>query len=138
MTYSGSIWRNPSDLSCFKACSSCFRCEDKGKYAKCQRCSGRHDPEMERDPYDPDDACRCSEGVLQLRTKDGRLIKTKFPHNPYKGKVTTDPKTTDEEDWERYLYEMRSKLDDPTWDPIQFEDGSSVTDWTERQRRGDQ
>lgn len=136
MTYSGDIWRNPSDLSCFKACTSCFRCEDKGKYAKCNRCSGRHDPEMERDPYDIDDKCRCTEGILQLRTKDGRFIKTKFPHDPFDGNVKTDAVSQDEQDWNDYLYEMRSKYDDPDWDPIQFEDGSSVSNWTEEKRQG--
>lgn len=126
---------NPTEKSCFRSCAACFRCEDKGRYAKCSSCSGRHDPDLIRDPYDIDDRCRCSEGILQIRTREGRFIQTKYPGNPYKGSVQFEKKTQDELDWEAYLYEMRSKFDDPDWDPITIE-GESETNRT-RKLRGD-
>lgn len=135
--FSGSQWRNPSTLPCWSTCSSCFRCEDKGKYAQCNRCSGRHDTEGQRDPYDHDDRCRCKEGVLQYRLKNGQMIKRNFQSDPFKGKVMTDAQSADERDWESYVNEQRERLNDPDFDPIQFDDGTSTTDFTDKARRGD-
>jgi len=133
--YSGNKRENPSqDRPCYSACSSCLRCEDKGKYAACNRCSGRHDPNLIRDPHDIDDRCRCSEGILQYRLQNGRLIKKRFHSNPFVGQVVTDAETKDEQDWRQYVTEQREKFDDPTFDPVTLEDGSSTLDWTDRNR----
>lgn len=134
--YSGSIYRNPSTLPCFSLCSSCFRCEDKGKYEKCNRCSGRHDPLGKKDPYDDRDRCRCREGILQIRLKNGQLMVRQFQSSPYGGEVQTDAESQDERDWNSFISEKREQLDDPTYDPIQFEDGSSTTDWVNDQKKG--
>jgi hypothetical protein len=88
------------------------------------------------DPYDIDDRCRCAEGVLQFRVKDGRLLKKNFMSNPFAGKVITDAETPDERDWNQYIKERREQLDDPNYDPVRFEDGESTYDWTQRQRAG--
>lgn len=126
---------NPAELPCFRTCTACFRCEDKGRYAKCTSCSGRNDPVLKRDPHDHDDYCNCSWGVLRWRTQEGRLIITQYPGNPYKGSVRFDDKTQDEIEWEQYVYEMREKFDDEHFDPITV-DGKSATDWANRQRKG--
>jgi len=128
--FSGAIYRNPSTLPCWSACASCFRCEDKGKYDACGRCSGRHDPEGRRDPYDHRDLCRCKEGILQYRVKDGRFIVKQFLSSPFKGQVVTDAVTNDEEDWKQYVTEQRERLDDPTFDPVTLDDGTSTLDWS--------
>lgn len=133
--FSGTHWENPSTLSCFSACASCFRCEDKGKYAKCNRCSGRHDPDVKRDPYDVDDRCRCKEGILQYRLQNGQMIGRQFNSDPFAGQVVTDAESRDEKDWRQYVDEQREKLDDPTFDPVQFNDGSSTLDFIDRARR---
>lgn len=134
MSYKG--FENPSSLPCWRLCTSCFRCADKGKYAKCSSCSGRHDPELRRDPYYIDDACRCTEGVLTYRTKWGKWIVRRFLTNPFKGKVTTDAETQDERDWNSYITEQRQIRGDESWDPVQFTDGSSTTDWARDWKRG--
>lgn len=121
---------NPSEKNCWKTCGSCWRCADKGKYpAKCGSCSGRNDP-YERRSHDPDDYCRCTEGILQIVTKDGRFIQRKFQSSPFATKVYTDAETEDERDWNAYLNEKREQLDDPNFDPLRFDDGSSVAEWT--------
>lgn len=135
--YSGAKWENPSDLPCWDTCLSCFRCENKGQYAQCNRCSGRHDPEGHRDPYHIDDRCRCREGILQYRLKNGHMIQRKFYSDPFAGKVVTDAESQDEQEWNRFVDEQREKLDDPNFDPIQFDDGSSTRDFIDRARRGD-
>lgn len=131
-------YENPSSLPCFNLCTSCYRCQDKGKIqgmrSKCNSCSGRHDPELRRDSYDIDDQCRCTEGVLQYRTKWGLFIKRRFNSNPFKGRVTTDAISEDERDWNSYITEQRELTGNATWDPVQFTDGSSTTDWTQRNR----
>lgn len=118
---------NPADMPCYKACASCSRCENKGRYAKCHACSGRNDPKLQRDPYDFRDRCRCSEGILQVVTKNGHFIQQKFPHNPYGGSINFDEKSQSERDWETFLAEEREKYGSD-YDPVQFEDGTSTTD----------
>jgi hypothetical protein len=134
--FNGAIRRNPTDLDCWKSCLSCFRCEDKGKYDKCNRCSGRSDEELRKEPHDIDDRCRCKEGILQVRTQKGQLVQAKMPSDPFAGVVKHDPRTQDESDWQAYLDQQRERLNDPYWDPVAFEDGSSTNDWTEQQRGG--
>ena len=118
--YSGARRENPADLPCFSACSACFRCEDKGRYAKCNSCSGRQDPKLRKDPHDIDDRCRCSEGILQVRMGNGKLMQRKYPHNPFEGQIQQETKTQDELEYEAYLNDMREQLDDPDYDPIQI------------------
>lgn len=127
---------NPSHKDCFKICHSCWRCSDKGRYARCNSCSGRHDPALRLDPYDIDDRCRCPEGILQFRVKTGQLIKKNFVSNPFAGKVITDAETTDEKEWNQFIQERREQLGIPDWDPVRFDDGESTYDWTQRQRAG--
>lgn len=127
---------NPSELRCWRTCGSCFRCADKGEHPWCWKCSGRHDPKRKRDPYDIDDHCRCTEGVLQYRLQTGQMLQRRFESNPFRSRVTTDAESEDDRDWNRYVDEKREKYDDPTWDPIQFPDNSSVTDWMRRARYG--
>lgn len=118
--YSGARREDPADLPCFKACMACLRCEDKGKYAKCNHCSGRRDPGLRKDPYDIDDHCSCKEGILRIRTSKGKLLIRKYPSNPFEGSVAQEQKTQDEVDYEAHVAEMREKLDDPTYDPVQI------------------
>lgn len=127
---------NPSDKACWKTCGSCYRCGDKGRYAKCHSCSGRHDPGLQRDPYDYDDMCRCAEGVLQYRANDGRLLKKRFLSSPFASNIVTDAETKDEQEWKQYIAESRERLDDETWDPVRFTDGTSTHDWARRARVG--
>ena len=109
---------NAPDRWCFRLCTSCARCSDRGTRAKCVGCNGRNDPYRERPPH-PDDYCRCSEGILQIRHKSGRIIQRRFESNPFKANVQTDAETQDERDWNQFLNEKREILDDPTWNPIQ-------------------
>lgn len=104
-----------NEQSCFKLCRSCGRCDSKGKWAKCNSCNGRSTRER---PADRDDYCRCTEGIMQLVTKNGRFIQRKFLSDPFAGRVITDAETEDERDWNTYLAEKREQLDDPTYDPI--------------------
>ena len=104
--------------------------------AACSSCSGRFDPQLRRDPYDIDDRCRCREGVLQYRTKVGRLIVTKFPTNPFEKRMVFDAMSQDEKEWEQYVNEERERLNDPSFDPVQFANGKSTLDWTRRARSG--
>ncbi len=110
-------YTNPSTLPCWETCGSCFRCIDKGRYTKCNECSGRHDP-YGRTEADPDDFCDCRNGVLRWRTKDGQLVVRRINHNPYRGQVITDSRTQDERDWDAYLQDVREKMDNPNYDPI--------------------
>lgn len=127
---------NPSDRWCWRTCGSCYRCGDKGTRALCTSCSGRHDPQFRRDPYDIDDQCRCTEGILQIRVKSGRLIRRRFATNPFAGSVKVDQETKDERDWGTWIREKREQLDDPTFDPVTFADGSSTFDWMQKARTG--
>lgn len=127
---------NPSSKWCYVTCKACTRCDAKGTYAKCNSCSGRHDPQGKWDPYDIDDKCRCTEGILQIRLQNGKLIGTKYPGDPFGGTVTTEQRSADEEDWNSYLKDQREILNDEHWDPVQFTDGSSTFDWVKRNREG--
>lgn len=116
---------NPTDKPCWRTCVACYRCAEKGTKPECYRCSGRFDPKHIRDDHDFDDRCRCTEGILQIRIKtetgkpNGRLIQTKYPYDPFQGNVKSIPVSQDEQDWESYKKDMRERLDQPDWDPIQ-------------------
>lgn len=125
---------NPSDRSCWQMCTACMRCAWKGSMAKCNTCSGRHDPLQRRDPTDIDDYCRCREGILQFRLQTGKMIQRRYKSDPYGGKVRTDAETKDEQEWNQYIKESREKLDDERWDPVRLTDGTSTHDWMKRQR----
>jgi hypothetical protein len=120
MTLPGT-YENPSTKPCWAFCSSCNRCQDKGRYSKCVSCSGRYDPLGKTDPH-PDDFCDCKNGVLRWITREGRLIITRFKSNPFKGKVKYEKKTQDERDWDSYVKDMREKLGDPHFNPITIVD----------------
>lgn len=110
---------NPTEKSCWNFCFSCNRCQDKGRYSKCQGCSGRYDPKLTI-PSDDDDFCDCRNGNLRWRTRQGRLIVTKFKSNPFKGEVKYEKKSEDERDWDSYVKDMREKMNEPNWNPISF------------------
>ena len=112
---------NPVKKDCWTFCSSCNRCQDKGRYTKCGDCSGRYDPNLTTDP-DPDDFCDCKNGNLRWKTKQGKLLMTRFKTNPFKGKVTYEKKSEDERDWDSYVKDMREKMGDPNWNPITIVD----------------
>jgi len=116
MTLPGT-YQNPSTKPCWNFCTSCNRCQDKGRYSKCNSCSGRYDPRGWTDPHS-DDFCDCKNGVLRWRTQEGRLIITRFKSNPFKGTVQYEKKSQDERDWDSYVNDMREKLDDPNFNPI--------------------
>lgn len=70
---------------------------------------------------------------MQYRLPNGQLLIKKFPHNPYEGKVVDKGgKSQDERDWDAYVKEQREERGDPDFDPLTFDDGSSVTDWMDR------
>lgn len=110
---------NPAEKPCWSFCGSCNRCKDKGRYSKCQGCSGRYDPKLIIQS-DDEDFCDCKNGTLRWRTQEGRLIITKFRSNPYKGEVKYEKVSEDERDWDSYVADMREKMNDPNWDPITF------------------
>lgn len=120
---------NPSDKACFEICVACHRCERKGTFAKCATCSGCHDPQERKDPYDIDNKCRCKEGVLQWRHKNGKLIVAQYPHNPFRQGVKTADETQDERDYQAYLKSAREKLNDPHYDPVIYDDNTSTDAW---------
>lgn len=113
----GNFYQNPTTKECWVFCSSCNRCQDKGRYTKCNGCSGRYDPKGCIEP-DRDDYCDCKNGVLRWKTKEGKLLMTRFKTNPFKGQVTYVKKSQDERDWDSYVKDMREKMDDPNWNPI--------------------
>lgn len=121
-------FKNPADKSCWKMCPSCYRCENKDRLNCGATCSGRLDMDGMR-LADVDDYCRCKEGKLQFVTQEGQLIQIKFKSNPYAGTVKYDNIGKDEADWNSYLADTRERLNDPTYDPIQFEGGGSVEDY---------
>lgn len=116
-------FRNPMDKNCFDMCPSCHRCSNKDRFNCGNTCSGRDDPRGQRQP-DIDDLCRCKEGILQWVRDDGRMIGVKMKTSPFAGVVKYDTLSQDEADWESYLKDMREKLDNELYDPIQFTDGS--------------
>ncbi len=120
MTIKGT-YKNPTENPCWIFCPSCNRCQDKGRYTKCNGCSGRFDPEGIIDP-DKDDYCDCKNGNLRWKTKQGKLLMTRFKTNPFKGTVKYEKKSEDERDWDSYVADMREKLDDPNWNPITIVD----------------
>lgn len=126
---------NPAERACFRICRACYRCGQKGSRAQCQTCSGRVDPALRRDPYDFDDRCRCTEGILQIRVR-GKLLRARYQQDPFQGKLVADVPTQDETDWNDYVKESREKLDDQHWDPVRFNDGSSTHDWMKAARVG--
>jgi hypothetical protein len=111
--------KNPSEKPCWIYCGSCGRCGDKGRYTKCNGCSGRYDPNGTTD-VDNDDFCDCKNGTLRWKTKSGKLIITKFKSNPFAGEVKYQKKSEDERDWDSYVKDMREKMQDPNWNPISF------------------
>lgn len=117
--------QNPTEKDCWTTCTSCYRCADRGRFAKCEACSGRADPNRRIYP-DPDDYCDCKNGILRYRAQNGRQLLARLSGNPFAGKVVSTPMDSDERDWEAYLTEVREKRDEPDWDPIQFYDGTSV------------
>lgn len=130
-------YTDPASRSCFVACASCHRC-DRRAHDGCplpNSCSGRPDPEGMRIPH-PDDLCRCKEGTMVWVTKEGRVITRKYKSSPFESQVKTDTQNQDDRDWSAYLNEQRERLDNPEWDPIQFTDGSSTTDWSSKYRAG--
>jgi len=127
--------RNPSEKECWRTCFSCFKCSEKGRYSHCYSCSGRNDP-MGRLVPDPDVYCDCRNGVLRHQTQSGRVIVRRFKTNPFKSNPTFEAEkvSADERDWEAYLKQAREVLDDPYFDPIRFNDGTSTDAWTKEQR----
>lgn len=116
MTLPGT-YQNPAAKPCWTFCSSCNRCQDKGRYTKCNSCSGRYDPLGKIDP-NQEDFCDCKNGILRWKTQEGRLILTRFKTNPFKGEVKYEKKSEDERDWDSYVSDMREKMDDPNFNPI--------------------
>jgi hypothetical protein len=113
----GNFYTNPSTKHCWVFCPSCNRCQDKGRYTKCNGCSGRFDPKGCIDA-DPDDFCDCKNGVLRWRTQSGKLVMVRFKTNPFKGEVKYSKKSQDERDWDSYVNDMREKMDDPNFNPV--------------------
>ena len=116
MTIPGT-YQNPTDKPCWTVCFSCSRCADKGRYTKCNKCSGRYDPLGKVDP-DHEDYCDCKNGNLRWKTQQGRLIMTKFTTNPFRGQVKYEKQSEDERDWDSYVSDMREKMDNPYFNPI--------------------
>lgn len=114
-------YMNPADKACWNWCSSCSRCQDKGKFAKCVTCSGIYDPNGTIDP-DLDNYCDCKNGVLRWKTQQGKRVMVRFKSNPFKGKVTYEKRDQDEADWDSYVRDMRERLDNPNWNPITITD----------------
>lgn len=112
---------DPQDLPCWRTCRSCNRCANKGVFVACQSCSGRRDPRLQRDCSDVDDFCKCAQGILRYRTKQGVLVEGPLPGNPFEGSMISEPNSEDERDWERYVDEQRERFDDPYFDPIHFD-----------------
>ena len=128
-------YKDPVTRSCWTPCPSCYRCEKRGSSA-CplpNLCSGRPDKEGMRDPH-PDDFCQCKEGVLRWRTKEGRVIIRQFKSSPFKSNIMTDAVSEDERDWNSFVKEKREQFNDPSYDPLKFTDGGSVTDWMNKDR----
>lgn len=108
---------DPMHKPCFTACPSCFRCADKGRYTKCNKCSGCMDPAGKID-VDPEHFCDCAQGVFRWRTKEGRLIIKRYNRNPFAGEVKSLPDSQDKRDFQAYLQEYREKMENPYVSPI--------------------
>lgn len=130
----------PQERPCFEVCRSCFRCDAKGS-RDCPHpysCSGHIEtPKGHKwSDDDIDDQCRCKEGVIQVRLKDGRLVRRRYLSSPFETKVMTDAETQDDRDWNAYVDEQRELRDDPFFDPLTFDGHGSVTDWMRNARTG--
>lgn len=112
---------NPSHRSCFEGCRACFRCDARGKYAKCVGCSGHHDPFGVVDPH-PDDYCDCTAGKLRFVDQHGKVRIVSYNKDPFAGEITMVNRTEDERAWDDYVHDLREKLDDPTWEPVSIGD----------------
>lgn len=118
---------NASHKWCWETCTACFRCSNKGRYTACAGCSGRHDPSGCAGP-DIDDYCDCKNGILRWRArKTDQMIIVKYNRNPFNGTALKEQVTDDERDWNAYLYDLREKMDNPTFNPIQYEDYTPPT-----------
>jgi len=116
---------NPSSKECWTTCGSCYRCGDRFRYTKCYSCSGRHDPFLQAAPHDQD-FCDCANGTLRWKGRDGKMIIRKYDRNPYVGQVVGVQKTEDERDWESYVHDLRERMDNPNFDPIQVVDAKNA------------
>jgi hypothetical protein len=121
MITSRHTYSNPVDKHCFRQCTSCLRCSNKGMKTECDGCSGHPDLYGERHPHN-DHFCDCVNGVMRWVTKDGRTIVRRYMSNPYKGQVKTDAVSEDEQDWNAYLYERREHFNDPDFNPVKIEE----------------
>lgn len=72
---------------------------------------------------------------MQYRVK-GWLIRRRFNTSPFAGTVKTDVETKDEQQWNAYVDDMREMLNDESWDPVTYEDGSSTRDDVQKARTG--
>lgn len=120
---------------CWRPCRSCWKCEDQGRYSQCATCPAQVDILRRKYP-DPDAYCDCHNGILRHRTQKGQLIIRKFLSSPYEGRVQTDAISEDERDWNTYVAERREFLNNPQWDPVQYDTGAGVTDWANQHRMG--
>lgn len=112
-------YQNASEKDCWQTCGSCFRCANKTRYTKCNDCSGRHDLSGHMGP-DLDDYCECNIGVLRWRDKKGTLRISRFKNDPFGGQTIMERRTQDEADWGQFLQDNRERMNNPTWDPIQY------------------
>jgi hypothetical protein len=133
MKTSTGTYKDPALKPCFEACAACRRCNRKGTFMACDSCSGRLDKKGERIP-DRDDYCRCNQGILQWKTSEGQLVQVRYKTSPFAGKVKYEGESQDESDWKSYLNQMREIQNNPTWDPVQFDDGSSTDEWVRKSR----
>lgn len=123
----------PQEKSCFVGCRACMRCEKKssGQCPSPYSCSGHVEVQGGHswDRYDRDDECRCSEGILKIRRKNGQLVMTRYSKNPFQAIATREHITQDERDWNQYLQNAREELDDELYDPLIFDDGTTYSSY---------
>lgn len=81
-----------------------------------------------------DHYCECKEGVMRWVTKKGYLIIRRYESDPFKKNIVTDAKTQDDRDWDAYIQEKREALNDELYDPLSFNDGTSVKVWDDNAR----
>lgn len=94
---------------------------------KCNGCSGRDDPtRTKHDPYDIDDRCRCSEGILQARLQSGQLIQYRYQNNPFGGGTKPRDLTEDERAWQEYVRQQRERMNDPNFNPVEITGGDGA------------
>lgn len=135
MLTSEGTYSDPGNKYCWKYCTSCGRCANKGSRPECGGCSGRLDPKGQRHP-DRDDYCRCTQGVMQWVSDKGQFLQFKLLSDPFKGTVKYEGNTQDEADWESYLKDAREILDDEFYDPIQIGGVGGASEWYNQQKRG--